>query len=145
MKSTPKISLISLNYLQTYLNSLFLTIFKRISKDLSHVMSEFLSYVLGELRKGVVTQIIFRILWFSGTPKSGFPRLQVASSLTLSVSLSLSLSLLSNSGYLLSARGLILSYQTGHSFSFPHTLSFSTTENTVWFCWNLDCKPVCSS
>lgn len=89
MKSTPKISLISLNYLQTYLNSLFLTIFKRISKDLSHVMSEFLSYVLGELRKVVVTQIIFCIVWFSGTPKSGFLRLQVASSLTLSVSLSL--------------------------------------------------------
>lgn len=105
MKSTPKISLISLNYLQTYLNSLFLTIFKRISKDLSHVMSEFLSYVLGELRKGVVTQIIFCIVWFSGTPKSGFPRLQVASSLTLSVSLSLSLSLLSNSGCLPERQG----------------------------------------
>lgn len=52
-------------------------------------MSEFLSYVLGELRKVVVTQIIFCVLWFSGTPKTGFPRLQVASSLTLSVSLSL--------------------------------------------------------
>lgn len=101
MKSTPKISLISIHYLQTYLNSLFLTIFKRISKDLSHVMSEFLSYVLGELRKGVVTQIIFCIVWFSGTPKSGFPRLQVASSLTLSVSLSLR----SNSGCLPERQG----------------------------------------
>lgn len=64
-------------------------------------MSEFLSYVLGELRKGVVTQIIFCIVWFSGTPKSGFPRLQVASSLTLSVSLSL----LSNSGCLPERQG----------------------------------------